>query len=85
MVPDARSGTWERSEGTVTGPGRTGGERGAADGRGAGSERGVTADAERVVSLDEESIGWGDERTDPSDEDDVARLLADRPPHHDRA
>ncbi|HSP38531.1 MAG TPA: hypothetical protein VLR26_12340 [Frankiaceae bacterium] len=40
--------------------------------------------AESLRSRDEESIGWGDERSDPSDDADLARLLADRPPHHDR-
>jgi hypothetical protein len=37
-------------------------------------------------SRDEEAIGWGDERTESfmNDDADVARLLADRPPHHDR-
>jgi hypothetical protein len=36
-------------------------------------------------SRDEEAIGWGDERGLNDDADaDVARLLADRPPHHDR-
>jgi hypothetical protein len=39
---------------------------------------------QRLHSRDEASVGWGDERSDASDEDDVARLLADRPPHHDR-
>jgi hypothetical protein len=35
-------------------------------------------------SRDEEAVGWGDERDEPDADDDVARLLADRPPHHDR-
>lgn len=35
-------------------------------------------------SRDEEAIGWGDERDEASEDADVARLLADRPPHHDR-
>jgi hypothetical protein len=43
-------------------------------------------------SRDEDPVGWGDERDEPgystgSDGDsdpDVTRLLADRPPHHDR-
>jgi hypothetical protein len=36
-------------------------------------------------SRDEEAIGWGDERGMDDDVDaDLARLLADRPPHHDR-
>ena len=39
---------------------------------------------ERLYSRDEAAVGWGDERDEPSDDEDVARLLADRPPHHDR-
>jgi hypothetical protein len=38
------------------------------------------------ASSDERAIGWGDE--DPSYDEDVAadeRLIAERPPHHDRA
>jgi hypothetical protein len=43
---------------------------------------------ERQESSDEQPIGWGDE-PDPEaageDRDrDLERLLADRPPHHDR-
>jgi hypothetical protein len=37
-----------------------------------------------MPSRDEEAVGWGDERSEPSSGDDIARLLADRPPHHDR-
>jgi hypothetical protein len=44
----------------------------------------AAGDEEPLRSRDEESIGWGDERSDPSDDADLARLLADRPPHHDR-
>jgi hypothetical protein len=29
---------------------------------------------------DDTDVGWGDER--PSDDDDVRRLLDERPPHH---
>lgn len=72
MVPDLDSGTWERGEAAVAGPGQADADRGPGESR------------ERVVSRDEESVGWGDERLDASDDDDVARLLADRPPHHDR-
>ncbi len=42
-------------------------------------------------SSDERPVGWGDEREDPAyDEDrnggdrDDERLIAERPPHHDR-
>ena len=35
---------------------------------------------EREVSVDETPVGWGE---DP-DDDDAERLLAERPPHHDR-
>jgi hypothetical protein len=37
-----------------------------------------------VSSRDEASVGWGDEREELSEDQDTARLLADRPPHHDR-
>jgi hypothetical protein len=30
---------------------------------------------------DDTDVGWGDER--PSDDDDVRRLLDERPPHHE--
>ncbi|HEX3907042.1 MAG TPA: hypothetical protein VHW92_03840 [Mycobacteriales bacterium] len=45
--------------------------------------------AEPESSSDERPVGWGDEREDPSyDEDagdaDDQRLIAERPPHHDR-
>jgi hypothetical protein len=51
----------------------------------AGPERSDHTEAvEPVRSRDEESIGWGDERNEPSEDADLARLLADRPPHHDR-
>lgn len=42
---------------------------------------------ERQESSDEQPIGWGDEPDpdrDDRDDRDTARLLADRPPHHDR-
>jgi hypothetical protein len=34
------------------------------------------------VTRDERDDGWGDERA--SEDDDVRRLLDERPPHHDR-
>jgi hypothetical protein len=34
------------------------------------------------VTSDESDRSWGDEA--PSDDDDVRRLLDERPPHHDR-
>jgi hypothetical protein len=52
----------------------------------ASGERGtdVSADADPPRhSRDEDPVGWGDEPTSGDDED-VARLIADRPPHHDR-
>ena len=53
---------------------------------GVGSRPDSSAEDEPLRSRDEEALGWGDERRDSeSDADpDVARLLADRPPHHDR-
>jgi hypothetical protein len=58
----------------------------------AGPERDSTPRTEGSAlpqrSRDEEAIGWGDERNEPAmngaEDADVARLLADRPPHHDR-
>jgi hypothetical protein len=45
--------------------------------------------AEPETSSDERAVGWGDEAEDPAyDEGGVAddeRLIADRPPHYDRA
>ena len=34
------------------------------------------------VTGDESDRGWGDDR--PSEDDEVRRLLDERPPHHDR-
>jgi hypothetical protein len=53
------------------------------------ADRGADADSSGADlprrSQDEEAVGWGDERyDDPQDPDDTARLLVDRPPHHDR-
>jgi hypothetical protein len=57
-------------------------------------DRSHADDAEPLRSRDEDAIGWGDDRddawsgsgrgADPQADPDVARLLADRPPHHDR-
>jgi hypothetical protein len=75
MVPDERAGPCDERTRPV------GGSDGA-------PERG-DPDAEVLRSRDEDAVGWGDERAyssgDGTAEDpDVARLLADRPPHHDR-
>ncbi len=40
--------------------------------------------AEPTQTADDTDQGWGEALIDPTDEDDVARLEADRPPHHDR-
>ncbi|MES1170514.1 MAG: hypothetical protein ABUL47_07500 [Leifsonia sp.] len=39
------------------------------------------------TSSDERAVGWGDEHDDPAYGEDGAedeRLIAERPPHHDR-
>jgi hypothetical protein len=44
-------------------------------------------DEKAQYSRDEGPVGWGDERDDSERGDgdrDLERLLADRPPHHDR-
>lgn len=45
-------------------------------------------DESALRSWDEEPVGWGDEPsgsdTDWDTDRDTDRLLADRPPHHDR-
>jgi hypothetical protein len=44
-------------------------------------------DEQKQYSRDEGPVGWGDERSDPEragNDPDLERLLADRPPHHDR-
>jgi hypothetical protein len=50
-----------------------------------------SGDGDVVRSRDEEAVGWGDEREEASwgraegaGDPDVERLLAERPPHHDR-
>jgi hypothetical protein len=40
------------------------------------------------TSSDERPVGWGDEPEDPAYDEGAAedaRLIAERPPHHDRA
>ena len=39
---------------------------------------------EPTQTRDDTDQGWGEVLVDPTDEDDVARLEAERPPHHDR-
>lgn len=40
--------------------------------------------AEPTQTSDDTDQGWGETLVDPTDEDDLARLEAERPPHHDR-
>jgi hypothetical protein len=65
--------------------GAAGRDRGTASpGEGGQPARSEPADLP-TISRDEEAIGWGDEWGESAEDSDVARLLADRPPHHDRA
>ena len=45
---------------------------------------GSPSEESRRHSRDEDAVGWGDEHDRPDEDADLARLLADRPPHHDR-
>lgn len=50
----------------------------------AGSEDRGGRDESALRSWDEEPLGWGDEPAGGGADADTDRLLADRPPHHDR-